>query len=199
MSFADLWDQVDLVVDHSEYRREGVEDLLDLLNSRVALEIKYCQALDKLSDSDKCVSRSGSLAQAVAAVKTHWQHRAAKGKTMASIITDELVKPLELLLAQQSALTRAQDKEAKALAKNLAQQAEKYEIQLQQYEGLCHEAERRAKSLTDEVTEDQHDSLKPTLALLKMESDVAVEECIESLHELNSVRSDIISSLVTLR
>ena len=142
MSFEDLWDQVDLVIHHSELRREGVEDLLDLLKSRSALELKYHQGLEKLCNSPKCVSRSGTLAEAVSALKSHWQHRAAKGRALVSLLMSEVVKPLELLLTQQSPLARAQAKEGKILEKALLQKAEKYEKAQFRYHKQSREADK---------------------------------------------------------
>lgn len=192
MSFEDLWDQVDLVIHHSELRREGVEDLLDLLKSRSALELKYHQGLEKLYNSPKCVSRSGTLAEAVSALKTHWQHRATKGRALVSLLTSEVVRPLELLLTQQSPLARAQAKEGKILEKALLQKAEKYEKAQLRYHKQSREAEILAKALCEAETSFS----APKLSLAKLEVDVALEQCISALADLNATRQQHISSLV---
>ena len=192
MSFEDLWDQVDLVIHHSELRREGVEDLLDLLKSRSALELKYHQGLEKLCNSPKCVSRSGTLAEAVSALKSHWQHRAAKGRALVSLLMSEVVKPLELLLTQQSPLARAQAKEGKILEKALLQKAEKYEKAQFRYHKQSREAETLAKAFCEAGT-----SLSTAkLSLAKLEVDVALEQCISALADLNAARQQHMSSLV---
>lgn len=194
MSFEDLWDQVDLVNHHSELRREGVEDLVDLLKSRAALELKYHQGLDKLSHSPKCVSRSGTMAEAVSALKTHWQHRATQGKAMAALLAAEVVKPLELLLTHQSPLARAQAKESKILEKSLLQKTEKYEKTRHRYEKQSREAESLAEALSG--TEPAKGKVRSKLALAKLEVDVAFEQCVSALEELNSSRQQHLSSLV---
>lgn len=194
MSFEDLWDQVDLVTHHSELRREGVEDLLDLLKSRSALELKYHQGLDKLSHSPKCVSRSGTLAEAVSALKAHWQHRAAQGRAMAALLSAEVVKPLELLLTQQSPLARAQSKESKMLEKSLLQKTEKYEKTRQRYEKQNREAENLAQAVSS--PEPDRGQIRSKLAVAKLEVDVALEQCVSALEDLNSSRLHNLSTLV---
>lgn len=192
MSFEDLWDQVDLVIHHSELRREGVEDLLDLLKSRSAIELKYHQGLEKLYTSPKCVSRTGTLAEAVSALKSHWQHRAAKGRALVSLLMSEVVRPLELLLTQQSPLARAQAKEGKTLEKALLQKAEKYEKAQFRYHKQSREAETLAKAFCEAETSKNTSKL----SLAKLEVDVALEQCISALADLNTTRQQHISSLV---
>jgi hypothetical protein len=120
MSFEDLWDQLDLVIRHSELRREGVEDLRELLKLRAEVEVKCCKGLDRLAQSEKSVSRNGSLADAVTALKTHWFNRAAKSRAMAEMILSDLLLPLGAVVTKQSPLAKIHRERGKEAGKDAA-------------------------------------------------------------------------------
>lgn len=199
MSFGDLWDQLDLVIRHSELRREGVEELRELLKIRAEVEVKYSKGLDKLAQSDKSVSRNGSLAEAVAGLKQHWLNRAAKSKAMAEMILSDLLLPLDAVVTRQNPLAKLQAKEGRKLEKTLSGKTEKHDKAQNRYMKACREAEAIALSLEDEnVPGERKSKLVHRLPLAKQELDLALEQYISSLEDVNSYRQTYIQDLKEL-
>lgn len=199
MSFEDLWDQIELVIRHSELRREGVEELSELLKLRADIEVKYYKGMEKLATSVKCVSRNGTLANAVGMLKENWLHRAAKSKAMADMLVSDLIMPLEVLVTHQSPLAKTQAKEGKKLEKTLLVKMEKHDKAQQRYLKSCKEAEIIALSLEDEAIPGERKSkLIQRLPLVKQDLDVALEQYIASLEEVNSYRKKYIDDLKDL-
>ena len=199
MSFQDLWDQIDLVIRHSELRREGVEELTELLKLRAEIEVKYYKGMEKLASSLKCVSRNGTLAQAVDMLKGHWLNRASKSKAMSEMILRDLIMPLEVLVTHQSPLAKQQAKEGQKLEKTLHVKMDKHDKAQQRYLKSCKEAEIIALSLEDEAIPGERKSkLIQRLPVVKADLDVSLEQYIASLEEVNSYRKKYIDDLKDL-
>lgn len=199
MSFGDLWDQLDLVIRHSELRREGVEDLRELLKLRAEVEVKCCKGLDRLAQSEKSVSRNGSLAEAVKALKTHWMNRASKSKAMSDMILSDLLLPLGAVVTKQSPLAKLQAREGKKLEKTLQGKTERHDKAQTRYMKACKEAESIALSLEDEsIPGERKSKLIPRLPQAKQELDVALDQYISSLEDVNSYRQTYVQELKEL-
>lgn len=94
---------------HAKERRKGTEELIQLLRERASHESFYAQGLERLGNHPYVVTTSGSLSQAVQALKANCVFKAAKAREFSDTILSEFADPLKDLLKAQVIANKTQE------------------------------------------------------------------------------------------
>lgn len=198
MSFSALWDQAEMVCRHAASRREGLQDLINLLKGRADVEQRYAKGLERLGNHSNCVSDYGTLGLAISALKSNWLNQSLHARHLAESALREVVEPLQRMALGQIPLIKTQSQSCKRTLKLIKDKTERLERTKQRYLRDSMDTEQLAVGLEELKVEERRVKAAARLYESKRELDISLETYVAALEDYNANREGLQDQLEQL-
>lgn len=198
MSFSALWNQAEVVYRHGATRREGLQDLINLLKGRADVELRYSKGLEKLGNHPNYVSDYGTLGHAISALKSNWLNQSLHAKNLSEQILVQVIEPLQRMALGQIPLIKAQTQSCKRILRLIRDKSDRLERTKQRYIKDSMDTEQLALGLEELKHQERKVKAAARLYESKRELDISLETYIAALEDFNANREGLQDELEQL-
>lgn len=187
-----------MVCRHASLRREGLQDLINLLKGRADVEQRYAKGLEKLGNHTNCVSDYGTLGLAISSLKSNWLNQSLHARNIAESALREVVEPLQRMALSQIPLIKTQTLSCKQTLRLIRDKTERLERTKQHYLRDSMDTEQLAMGLEDLRVEERRTKAAAKLYESKRELDISLETYVAALEDYNANREGLQDQLEQL-